>query len=57
MEILLQGRHNVHLLRSHLGAIRRAAYEQKRKVQKFKRQLDACTGSATPPVVDVRNAA
>jgi hypothetical protein len=57
MEILLQGRHNVHLLRSHLGAIKRAAYEQKRKVQKFRRQLDACTGSKTSPVVDIGNAA
>ena len=49
-EILLQGRFNVQLLRSHLGAIRRAAYDQQRRIQMVKHQLDACLkGSKVAP--------
>jgi hypothetical protein len=42
MEILLQGRTNIQLLRSHLGAVSRARFDQQRKLRGLRNQLTDC---------------
>jgi predicted nucleic acid-binding Zn-ribbon protein len=42
MEILLQGRTNIQLLRSHLGAVSRARFDQQRKLRALRNQLTDC---------------
>jgi hypothetical protein len=53
MEILLQGRTNIQLLRSHLGAVTRATFDQQRKLAPLRHQLEQCIKGAPVKGVDV----
>lgn len=53
MEILLQGRTNMQTLRSHLGAVSRAKYDQQRKISSVRRQLDDCIQGKAVKGIDV----